>query len=236
MTTNTIKAKTTKITSLFLALVMMMSAFAGFSITAEAKEWKKSNVLLAQYSGQLVSYENDDEYTITISSLDYVEMVITSNIPMDVDIDPDLYAYPFKSFFARDVTKYTFRFFESRGTFTIRISKGMAAGFNSTGNYKIKFYNRTPKPSVKKLTAQKKAFAVEWGKKSGVTGYQIQYSTDANFRNAKKVTVKGADNTSKKILKLNKGKNYYVRVRTFKTYDGKRYYSSWSAKKTVITK
>ncbi|MGI6170795.1 MAG: hypothetical protein ACOYIC_03550 [Butyricicoccus sp.] len=41
---------------------------------------------------------------------------------------------------------------------------------------------------------------------------------------------------SKKVTKLTAKKKYYVRIRTYKTVSGKKYYSSWSKAKTVTTK
>ena len=38
------------------------------------------------------------------------------------------------------------------------------------------------------------------------------------------------------IKKLTKGKKYYVRVRTYKTVDGKKIYSGWSTVKNVKVK
>ena len=40
----------------------------------------------------------------------------------------------------------------------------------------------------------------------------------------------------KKISSLSKKKKYYVQVRTYKTVSKVNYYSSWSGKKTVVTK
>ncbi|MCM1115236.1 MAG: secretory protein, partial [Clostridium sp.] len=69
------------------------------------------------------------------------------------------------------------------------------------------------------------------------TGYQIQYSTDKNFKkNNKTVTVSSNKTTSKTISKLSGKKKYYVRIRTYKTVSGTKYYSSWSSVKTVTTK
>lgn len=98
-----------------------------------------------------------------------------------------------------------------------------------------------PKPkatSIKKLKKGKKSFKITWAKVSGVTGYQIQYSTSSKFKakSAKSVTVKGAKNTSKTIKSLKGGKKYYVRVRTYKTVNGKKYYSSWSKTKSITPK
>lgn len=92
--------------------------------------------------------------------------------------------------------------------------------------------------SIKKLAKGKKSFKITWKKISGVTGYQIQYSTSSKFKakSSKTVTVKGAKNTSKTIKSLKGGKKYYVRVRTYKTVDGKKYYSSWTKAKSITPK
>lgn len=92
--------------------------------------------------------------------------------------------------------------------------------------------------TLKSLSKAKKAMTVKWNKKSSyfVKGYQIQYSTSSKFKKAKKVTVKGAGSSSKKITKLKKKKKYYVRIRTYSTVSGKTKYSSWSKSKTVKTK
>ena len=70
-------------------------------------------------------------------------------------------------------------------------------------------------------------------KAASVTGYQIQYGTKKNFKGAKHVNTR---KTSKYLTKLAKNKKYYVRVRTYKTVDGKLYFSSWSGAKTVTIK
>ena len=69
---------------------------------------------------------------------------------------------------------------------------------------------------------------------STITGYQIQAALTKNFKTiASKKTVKGASKTSGKLTGLKTGKNYYVRIRTYKTVSGKKYYSAWSKAKTV---
>lgn len=74
---------------------------------------------------------------------------------------------------------------------------------------------------------------VKWKKKSGVTGYQIQYSTSSSFKNATEVTVKGNSKTSQTIKKLAEDKKYYIRIRTYRTENGMTVYSKWSKKKTA---
>ena len=73
--------------------------------------------------------------------------------------------------------------------------------------------------------------------KSRISGYQIQLATNSKFtKNKKTVTVKGYKKTSRKITKPKGGKKYYVKIRTYKTVGGTRYYSPWSKTKSVKTK
>lgn len=93
--------------------------------------------------------------------------------------------------------------------------------------------------SLGKVTSPKKAqLKVTWKKQATqTTGYQVQYSTDKNFKKGNKtVTVKGAKTTSKTISKLTKGKKYYVRVRTYKTVNKTNFYSGWSKSSSVTVK
>ena len=92
--------------------------------------------------------------------------------------------------------------------------------------------------SVSKLTAKSKGFEVKWGKQATqTTGYEIQLATDSKFtKNKKTVTVTKNGTTSKTVTKLTAKKKYYVRIRTYKTVSGTKYYSSWSSAKTVTTK
>ena len=92
-------------------------------------------------------------------------------------------------------------------------------------------------PTVSKPKAIKKGFVVKWKKVSGVTGYELQYALNSKFTKSKKaVKLKKAATVSKKITKLKVKKKYYVRIRAYKVFSGKRYYSSWSKVKKVKTK
>ena len=90
--------------------------------------------------------------------------------------------------------------------------------------------------SLKSLSPAKKAFTSKWYRTSGITGYQIQYATNAKFSGGKAKAVKGATKYSLKVGSLKGGTRYYVRVRTFKTMNGKNYFSTWSKAKAVTTK
>lgn len=86
-------------------------------------------------------------------------------------------------------------------------------------------------------SSKKKKISVKWKKVSGVTGYQVMWSTSSNFKkNFLSVKVKGSSKTSKTLTTSQSKKNYYVRVRAYKTSKGKTTYYSWSAPKKVKVK
>lgn len=94
----------------------------------------------------------------------------------------------------------------------------------------------TLKPSttyIKGLAGAKQSFVVTWGKKS-YSGYQIRYSLKSSMASSKSVTITNASTISKKISRLKSKKKYYVQIRTYKIVNGKKYYSEWSGKKSVV--
>ena len=92
--------------------------------------------------------------------------------------------------------------------------------------------------SISKLKAGKKQFKATWKKqKTQTTGYEIQYSTNSKFKSGnKKVKIKKNKTTSTTVKKLKGKKKYYVRIRTYKTVNGKKICSEWSKSKKVTTK
>lgn len=102
-------------------------------------------------------------------------------------------------------------------------------------------YRINPKStSLKSLKKTSNGIKVSWNKQATqTTGYQIQYSTNKSFKNAKLVIVPNNKTLSKQIIGLKKGKRYYVRVRTYKTvYDNKmrNCVSSWSNYRYITLK
>ncbi len=95
----------------------------------------------------------------------------------------------------------------------------------------------TPAKTTLTLKAGKKQLTASWKAVSGATGYEVQYSTAKNFKKGTKtVTIKKAKTKKTTIKKLTKGKKYYVRIRAYKTVNGKKIYGSWSAVKNVKSK
>ena len=105
-----------------------------------------------------------------------------------------------------------------------------------TGVIKKTFKIVPMKQVITSVTAKTKAFAVKWTKDLNVHGYQIKYSTKSNFSGGKSVYVKKNTTVSKTFTGLTAKKTYYVKVRSYKTVNGTKYYSSWSSAKKVKTK
>lgn len=93
--------------------------------------------------------------------------------------------------------------------------------------------SKLPATSITSLSAKDNGFKIKWKKKSSITGYQIQYSTNSKFKKGNKsIKIKKAKIVSKNITGLKASKKYYIRIRTYK---GKKY-SNWSKKKNIIIK
>lgn len=92
------------------------------------------------------------------------------------------------------------------------------------------------KQSIQKLTAKSKGFYIDYAAKGHATGYEIQYATNSSFSGAKKTVITSNKTDKVTVSKLSGNKKYYVRVRTYTTVNGIKYYGAWAAVKTVTTK
>ncbi len=159
-------------------------------------------------------------------------------------------------------TAYVYNGKTQKPTVTVKDSKGnkiatsnytvtYASGRKNVGTYKvtIKFkgkYSGTKTltfkinpagTTVKSLTAGTKKLTVKWAKKTTqVTGYEIQYSTSKSFKSVKTKIITKNSTTSTALTGLKAKTTYYVRVRTYKTVNGKKVYSGWTTVKYKKTK
>ena len=119
------------------------------------------------------------------------------------------------------------------GSARITIRSSATAGYNAA----TKSITVTVNPAGTTLTTAKnlsgRKAQITWKKNRYVTGYEIQYSVNKNFRSGSKKTVAGVSKTKYTLTKLQKNKTYYVRIRTYKKSGTKKYYSSWSKVKAV---
>ena len=122
--------------------------------------------------------------------------------------------------------------FVGKVTVTVKVA---AKGIYKAASKKITI---TVNPAGTTLSSVKnsasKTITAAWKRNKQVSGYEIQYSTNKKLTSGNK-TVRVTKNsiTSQKLKNLKKGKTYYVRIRTYKTVSGKKYYSDWSAVKSV---
>ena len=119
------------------------------------------------------------------------------------------------------------------GSARITIRSSATAGYNAATKHITVTVNPagTTLMTAKNLSGRKAQ--ITWKKNRYVTGYEIQYSVNKNFRSGSKKTVSGASKTKYTLTKLQKNKTYYVRIRTYKKSGTKKYYSSWSMVKAV---
>ena len=131
-------------------------------------------------------------------------------------------------------TDYTVSYSNNKkvGKATVKITGKGKYGGVITKTFKI----NPAKQEIQKLTAKSKAFFVDWAQKGSATGYEIQYATNSKFTGAKKVTITNNRTDKTTVSKLSANKKYYVRVRSYTTVGGTKYYGAWSAVKNVTTK
>ena len=131
-------------------------------------------------------------------------------------------------------TDYTVSYSNNKkvGKATVKITGKGKYGGVITKTFKI----NPAKQEIQKLTAKSKAFFIDWAQKGSATGYEIQYATNSKFTGAKKVTITNNKTDKTTVSKLSANKKYYVRVRSYTTVKGTKYYGAWSATKTVTTK
>ena len=131
-------------------------------------------------------------------------------------------------------TDYTVSYSNNKniGTATVKITGKCSYTGTITKTFKI----NPAKQEIQKLTAKSKAFFVDWAQKGSATGYEIQYATNSKFTSAKKVTITNNKTDKTTVSKLSGKKKYYVRVRSYTTVKGTKYYGAWSASKSVTTK
>lgn len=130
--------------------------------------------------------------------------------------------------------------------YTVKYSNNTKVGtakvtITGKGKYKgtlTKTFKINPKPTeLTKLTAGSKSFKAYWKKvTTQTTGYQIQYSTYKDLKNAKTVTITSYKTGARTIKSLKANKKYFVRIRTYKTVNKTKYYSKWSESMKVTTK
>ena len=169
---------------------------------------------------------NNDITKVTVSGIStkaFTGKAITQNVTVKVG-----------NTVLKNGTDYTVSYSNNKkvGNATVKITGKGKYGGVITKTFKI----NPAKQEIQKLTAKSKAFFIDWAQKGSATGYEIQYATNSKFTSAKKVTITNNKTDKTTVSRLSANKKYYVRVRSYTTVGGTKYYGAWSATKTVTTK
>lgn len=131
--------------------------------------------------------------------------------------------------------KCTLSGISNRSASTLKIR---ACAADNKGDFTV--FKVCAKPAAVKVSSPKStaksAVRVKWSKNIYSTGYQVQYSTSANFKGAKTLTISSNKTDLYNVKKLASGKKYYFRVRTYKSVGSTNVFSAWSAAKSVKCK
>ena len=194
-------------------------------------------------------YEQDGRRLYRVSYKVYVPEYVIDGDPIELSQDTYVYDGHYQEpgvsvihegyYVPLDSYVVTYKNNRNVGTATA-IAAGRALYVGTTS----KTFKINPKGTKQKTPSRaKKALTVKWNKQSEkmsssrITGYQIQLATNSSFtKNKKNVWVKGYKSVSKKVTKLKAKKKYYIKVRTYMTVGGVKYYSEWSNVKTAKTK
>lgn len=131
-----------------------------------------------------------------------------------------------------DVTYSTGR--KNVGTYKVKVTFKDRYSGTVTKTFKI----NPQKPTLKSISnSGTKKINVKWEKPTTqVSGYEVKWSTTKKFTSNYKSQTVGASKSSSKIKVAQSNRTYYVKVRSYKTVNGVKYYSNWSSTKQIKSK
>ena len=219
-----------------------------YTETIPATGHKSSGWIVDKAASIGVKGSKHKECTVCKKVLETAEIPALSRISISkasVTLSTSTYAYDGKAKKPGVTVKLNGKTLKNGTDYSVTYSNNTKVGtakvtIKGKGNYSgtiTKTFKINPaKQEIQKLTAKSKAFFVDWAQKGSATGYEIQYATNSKFTSAKKVTITNNKTDKTTISKLSGNKKYYVRVRSYTTVKGTKYYGAWSASKSVTTK
>lgn len=191
------------------------------------------------YKGVLTRNDEIDYYKFNVPANGTINFSMTN--PTDCNLKYSIYDTSLNLVYVNTVNsgkKVSEYIKMKKGNFYLALTKVDSS--KGGGSYKFSIDYAAEKPSKPTISSVKnsssKKMTVKWKKVSGITGYELQYSTDKNFKSGVTKKTIASSKTSVSYSKLKKGKTYYVRMRTYVTVNGTKTYSDWSAKKSVKIK
>ena len=147
------------------------------------------------------------------------------------DLDGKGYKFLFRTS-ALEVTDKEVRY-ELGKKFRYKVLATSKYGGDSEGFRTSTYYRLMPTGITSVTNSGAGKMTVTYDKSSGGSGYVVRYGLKQDMSDAKVITVKGENTTSRTFSGLKKGQTYYVQVRTYKIEDGIRYYSGYCLTKKV---
>lgn len=197
------------------------------------------------YYGNIGNYYDSDYYKYTVAAAGKVKISFNR---IESEMDERGFKLELKKSsgtvvstkIVDDLINYSYTVSLAKGTYYLVISPySNSYAPSNTIDYNIKFtFTTLSTPTLSKVAQNgAKTLKATWKKSADVTGYEIQYSTVKTFKSSvKSAKIKSNKTVYYNIKKLAAKKTYYVRIRTYKTMNGKTYYSNWTSAKSAKTK
>lgn len=236
---------------------MLVSVTAGIDLSAYATGW------LDNVQNIELNTTYDESCDPTDYYLDYyyydafkfnLGMIGTINLYIESKNNLFFVSHSYPTFYyiydANDTSNYLYKFSEGayydsgRGIYSLSenstlpkgsyylFAKYYHYGHEGTYNFSLNFQPNICKPSNFKVsTRNTTSLKLSWSKVGGVSGYQIQQYKSNKWR-----TIKNTTSNSCTVSSLKAGTTYKFRVRSYKTVNGKKYYSAWSKVQSIKCK
>ena len=95
---------------------------------------------------------------------------------------------------------------------------------------------KTATPKISRIASKNRKATINWSKVSGASGYEIYMATSKNGKYKKVKTAIGGTKVKYTRSGLTKGRTYYFKIRTYRTVNKKKVYSSYSVTKGIKVK
>ena len=143
-----------------------------------------------------------------------------------------------KKSWTKGKTEFTIKNLKANGLYEFKFAayRKNAKGKWERGGYSTTSYRYYYKAVITKTKVTKNTVTVNWKRNKNANYYTVEYATNREMKNSKKVNISPNSKTSYKIKGLKKGKKYFIRIRAVKKSGGKSYIGEFSTRKAVTIK
>ena len=143
-----------------------------------------------------------------------------------------------KKSWTKGKTEFTIKNLKANGLYEFKFAayRKNAKGKWERGGYSTTSYRYYYKAVITKTKVAKNTVTVNWKRNKNANYYTVEYATNREMKNSKKVNISPNSKTSYKIKGLKKEKKYFIRIRAVKKSGGKSYIGEFSTRKAVTIK